>query len=358
MTLLDLPSKKRRQIYLVTFPAGALFILAFALIQQEKLPPVSLAAAALASILLLACSILLFLQPESLASIESVFYLFMVLFFPVFAGSNLNSPATIARSTPEFFGETTNGMTIWEVIFFVGAFLSLSQRLFKFVVGLACGLIFAIGLVNTILLQNAGRLEPAYIFHWGHSLFAMAVTAFLIVRIGHLQQRYATTDLLTGILNRRAASNLLASEYERAVRYQTPFAVILLDIDYFKRVNDTFGHPIGDLVLKEFAEVLAAAIRKTDHVARWGGEEFLIILPQTSLDGAKIIAERIRAMIEAHVYTKSQKLTSSFGVAVYSPGKTMADLLSAVDEALYQAKRQGRNTVSICDDVQAIHHKS
>lgn len=348
--LLDSSSKKRRQIYLFAFPLGAFFISTYIFINHQTLAPISNWIAAGISCVLLAFSVILFLRPYALKEIEVLFFFFLIVSIPAFASANLNNAVTISRSTPEYFSEVINGMTLWEVIFFIGAFLAISQKPFKVLVILAFVLIFATGTVNIILIQLSRRWELVYFFHWVHSLFALAVTIFLISRIGHLQKIYATTDPLTGILNRREALNILLAELNRAVRYNTCFSVMLIDIDHFKIVNDTFGHPIGDQVLKKFADTLLKSIREYDYLVRWGGEEFLVILPHVDLNNVRYIAERIHELTSNKTYGKVEKITASFGIAVYQPGQSLEDILSCVDQALYQAKREGRNRVIVFEN--------
>jgi two-component system, cell cycle response regulator len=161
----------------------------------------------------------------------------------------------------------------------------------------------------------------------------------------------AQTDPLTQVLNRRALTDRLVSELDRARRYGHSVAVLMLDLDHFKLVNDTRGHLVGDGVLKDIAEILRSAVRSADFVARYGGEEFVIVLPETSMDGAVTFAERLRERIAATTFAGgmgvSLTLSASIGVALF-PGPRITsvdDLLSAADTALYRAKSDGRNTV-------------
>jgi two-component system, cell cycle response regulator len=165
-------------------------------------------------------------------------------------------------------------------------------------------------------------------------------------------EQLAITDSLTGIYNRRYFHERLEHEFERAVRYSLPFSCVLFDIDDFKQVNDTFGHLIGDEVLKEVAQCMISCTRRVDILARYGGEEFVILLPQTDLDGATTEAERIRSVFEKHSFSEIQearKVTISVGVAALdaSTMKVSNDLLNAADMALYEAKNSGKNRVVI-----------
>ncbi|MBU1068640.1 diguanylate cyclase [Myxococcota bacterium] len=162
----------------------------------------------------------------------------------------------------------------------------------------------------------------------------------------------ARTDFLTGLLNRRAFLERLEGERSRELRDKKPIGLILTDIDFFKKVNDTFGHDAGDLVLKAFSECLEKNSRKYDFVGRHGGEEFLIALPETDIEIAKQVAERTRKMVEAmevpHVEGKPPlKITASFGVAILEPdiSDSIDSAIIRADHALYRAKTSGRNKI-------------
>ncbi|MDP1784823.1 MAG: GGDEF domain-containing protein, partial [Sulfuricurvum sp.] len=128
-------------------------------------------------------------------------------------------------------------------------------------------------------------------------------------------------------------------------RYERPLSVLLLDIDHFKLINDRFGHLIGDEVLKAFSALLSKQIRDSDVVARWGGEEFVILLPDTSLSSAIKMAEALRQRIEVNVFETVKNLTCSIGVAEFNPVEEADDLLQRADEKLYGAKNGGRNRI-------------
>ncbi|MFW6379200.1 MAG: diguanylate cyclase, partial [Guyparkeria sp.] len=156
-------------------------------------------------------------------------------------------------------------------------------------------------------------------------------------------KRLATTDALTGIANRGQFSRQLAAEIERARRFGRPLALIMYDLDHFKRVNDTFGHDVGDEVLTTTARLVGERVRQVDHHGRWGGEEFMVLLPETDLEAAQESAERLRSAIEAHSFPHGQHVTASFGVTVLGSGDRLETLVKRADEALYLAKRYGRN---------------
>jgi diguanylate cyclase (GGDEF)-like protein len=156
----------------------------------------------------------------------------------------------------------------------------------------------------------------------------------------------AVHDFLTKTYNRRYFSEQLAEEIERVKRGGGQFSIIMLDIDRFKKVNDTFGHHAGDLVLINMAEAIQNRIRKIDTLARWGGEEFVILLPGTSAEQAVILAEDLREIIAAVEMPAASRVTASFGVAGYRPGDTVDSLIIRADELMYQAKATGGNSVA------------
>ncbi|MFA9459532.1 diguanylate cyclase [Thiohalorhabdus methylotrophus] len=155
----------------------------------------------------------------------------------------------------------------------------------------------------------------------------------------------ATHDPLTGAYNRLKFQELLEQEREKAERYGRSFSVILLDIDHFKRVNDVHGHPVGDLVLEGVTGVLEERLRASDVLARWGGEEFIVLLPETALPNARKVAEDLRISLEAASMPEAPPVTASFGVAELKGGEAGQELLRRVDSALYRAKEAGRNRV-------------
>ena len=160
-------------------------------------------------------------------------------------------------------------------------------------------------------------------------------------------EQMAALDDLTGALNRRAFMQVLADERARTLRYGGLFAVVLLDIDHFKSVNDRFGHQAGDAVLKAFCVVANTGIRTTDRLGRLGGEEFIVLLISLAgVDAARIAAERVREAIATHDWNRVMpglSLTTSLGVAVFEQGETVEVLIARADRALYAAKNSGRN---------------
>ncbi len=154
------------------------------------------------------------------------------------------------------------------------------------------------------------------------------------------------TDALTGVSNRSHLDKTLLDESVRSDRFKHSLGLIILDIDHFKKINDTFGHQAGDKVLKEFAALLLSSCRATETVGRWGGEEFLIICPETDLSGLEVLAEHMRMKIEAHHFPDVDKVTASFGITCRRVNEPIDTSISRADQALYDAKHSGRNRVN------------
>ena len=173
-----------------------------------------------------------------------------------------------------------------------------------------------------------------------------------IIKLEHRNRQLATTDSLTGVLNRRAFMERLEIDLNRSVRENAPLSFTLVDIDYFKRINDRHGHQVGDVVLQRFAEQLSKSLRPYDFVGRYGGEEFVVCLPGADDGEARLVAERMRKRLEKMRIVVSNspaiQITASFGVACFSGSNDSVDsLIKQADEAMYRAKREGRNRVCV-----------
>lgn len=173
------------------------------------------------------------------------------------------------------------------------------------------------------------------------------------LRLYDIVKRQSVTDQLTGIYNRRFFDVKLADEVGRAARYNRQLAILLIDVDKFKTINDVYGHQQGDIVLVEAARLLKASTREVDVVSRYGGDEFVVLMPETPLEGAILKAESLRKTVEEHVFPSVLsgetpiKVTFSIGVSVFSPAMKGPDhFLKAADEAMYASKKEGRNRVT------------
>jgi diguanylate cyclase (GGDEF)-like protein len=180
------------------------------------------------------------------------------------------------------------------------------------------------------------------------SLAAHAVTALENARLHQIVKRQALLDALTNMPNRRQCESALATELSQAKRFGSSVAFVLADLDEFKSVNDQYGHPVGDRVLREFADILRESVREADVAARWGGEEFALLLPNTDAMGAAVLVERIRSALEHRTIVADGHaigITASFGVSVFPQEPTSGRLIASADEALYLAKRRGKNRI-------------
>jgi len=180
-------------------------------------------------------------------------------------------------------------------------------------------------------------------------LVGHAVIALSNARRHRTVEQQALVDGLTGLANRRLCTAALEKEIARAERFGEPLALVLADIDDFKRINDRWGHPTGDEVLKAFAATLHDSVREIDLAGRWGGEEFALLLPGTNLEGGHELAERVRRALEAQEVTAPDgeivRVTASFGVASFPEAGSQDQVVAASDGALYEAKRRGKNRV-------------
>ena len=187
--------------------------------------------------------------------------------------------------------------------------------------------------------------------HTKEHLQALAVNQLMSLRLGAQNEelhQHANIDGLTGLHNRRYVVDQFEKMYNKATRYHSPCSILLIDIDYFKKVNDVHGHLVGDDVLVEVAQLLQRALRDSDLIGRYGGEEFLALLPMTNLLEAQILAERLREQVENSEEIKRQHgfgVTVSIGVAQITDHDTQKQLIQRADEALYKAKAAGRNRV-------------
>jgi len=216
--------------------------------------------------------------------------------------------------------------------------------------------------VLVVPVQRSGQLMGAmelYLNAWreltedqADLLTGVASQAAIAIRHAQLfqaQEENALTDELTKLPNRRALAQRFLQEMQRARRHHKAIAFLMIDLDHFKQVNDSYGHLNGDAVLAELATLLTAAARESDVCARYGGEEFGIILHETTETGARTLAERIRAKVAAATFPGGLKLTISIGVAATAEPALFTSLMERADQALYAAKQNGRNQVRVAD---------
>lgn len=209
-----------------------------------------------------------------------------------------------------------------------------------------------------VLLFLAGVFYLSYPNHSEYVLYRVYGTLLLVTlftfifsylneRLHQRLNKIATFDPLTGALNRYTFNAAIEKELNSYQRYNTPATLLLLDLDLFKQINDTYGHQAGDKVLKEFASIIKQRIRSTDQFFRYGGEEFALLLPQTPLETAQNLAEELRLLIAGHDFNISKQVTFSGGLAQVTTDDSLKSWIRRSDNALYQAKEQGRDCIVV-----------
>ena len=221
------------------------------------------------------------------------------------------------------------------------------QKLFTYslYISMCCFITALLNIVHTVYVLKIEITPASFII----PVFAGLMFGLMLAHIKVLSQKLSTmayTDSLTKIYNRLHFAHFLDAEIDKVKRYGGTFSIIFFDLDYFKDVNDSFGHLAGDEVLEKVTEIVAKANRGADIFARYGGEEFIILTPETNLSGALIHAERLRNDIEQYEFETVGHISSSFGVTEFDAEKDdVESLLERADKALYMAKEYGRNRV-------------
>ena len=269
--------------------------------------------------------------------------------------------ALLALMISTAFGHTHTDAEAPVVLGWLGYWLPVLYGFVFMVFGVRVGAVVSLALYAASLLAGLSHLvvpeghSDHQLLMLGQTYLSNIVIIVVLIGVGTILRRQVRhtdrleeevhTDVLTGLPNRRLLSHRIAEEMARAERYHRPFAIVLFDLDHFKVVNDRHGHPVGDEVLKAIGPMLQGNLRETDTLGRWGGEEFLVLLPEMDVPAAARMAERMRQVVESGRFAQGIRLTASFGVARYWRGEPMADLLERVDRALYAAKDAGRNRV-------------
>ena len=225
-------------------------------------------------------------------------------------------------------------------------------------------LVFAAALATVAMLDEPGRSPALEAAHGAMIVLVLMGSTFIAIRLQRIRRRLmqqkhqrishlATHDELTGLVNRRHMAELIRMELQRCERAGRPLVLAILDLDHFKSINDSEGHAAGDQVLQAFARTVQATVRNTDMLARWGGEEFVLMLYDSDAASALGLLERVRAKVQAMELPfdgRSVRVTVSMGVALSRPGEPLERLLERADVALYEAKSQGRNRVVLQDE--------
>jgi len=186
--------------------------------------------------------------------------------------------------------------------------------------------------------------KKVYAITFISSLIIIILIFFVYARIKEGIEKASISDNLTGLYNRLYFDEMSKYFIEKYKRYKTPFTMLLFDIDDFKKINDTYGHQIGDDVLRKVGNILLDSLRRTDIAFRYGGEEFVVILPQTSIENSKKVVDRLRALIAREINFNGKPVTISGGIAQYN-GEELEKFIKKLDDALYEAKRSGKNKI-------------
>jgi diguanylate cyclase (GGDEF)-like protein len=247
---------------------------------------------------------------------------------------------------------------IWLLVLYVFAFFAFEARQG---LSVAVAVALASALVGVPIMMARGLSSTAELY----VLLKFYCATFFVITFGYaaalwrenyervrshaeLAEQLALTDSLTSIYNRRGLELLLEKEATRAERYERDLSIIVFDLDYFKNINDTYGHATGDDVLKKVADIVQSQLRKGDEVGRWGGEEFLVICSETDIGQACLVADRLREAIASNEWN-GVTVTASFGIARRQPGELLGSLFERADAALYLAKRSGRNCTKVAN---------
>jgi diguanylate cyclase (GGDEF)-like protein len=340
----ELMEKYKRQTYLIAFPIGMILSVLYMVYVASSGLQFYVAGTVLLELGVF-IFLILFLPPISY-TLEIIFYFSIPICF--FILTQLQVDLSIVNSqTHPTLSDPVYSLSMWLILFLIGAFLSLKPaHLRLFILFMFTGM--AILAANNLLaLYSLKELQFTLAFRWVNAFISIDIATLLVWRMGLLQQHNATTDALTNILNRHALYPVLNQELDRSARYARPFSIVLLDVDEFKEINDNFGHLEGDKVLRELSKLVSHLLRKTDSVGRWGGEEFLLVLPETGIAEAQVLAERIREKIEETHFIERYYITASFSVTACHASQDLETLLECADKALYQAKCNGRNQVVV-----------
>lgn len=252
-----------------------------------------------------------------------------------------------------------NAITVWVILsgcMFVMLLPGRQGLLGGFLYYLATMLCVAVFvLVNPHPLPESMWQELTVAHMVGMPIFLMMVAGFSRLRVAYGtaltkaedMEHLAMQDGLTGLFNRRAFATSMRRARSRQARRQSPVSMVLLDLDFFKRINDTYGHDAGDDVLLNVSRILTAEMRRTDDIFRWGGEEFVILMEETDADKAGLVADRLRGIIEKAKILPKSRITASFGVTQLIPGEPDSEFFNRADAALYDAKDMGRNRVVV-----------
>jgi diguanylate cyclase (GGDEF)-like protein len=335
---------RQRRVVLWTFPLGSLLLFLYSKSLFNAMETVQGWSAAVFGLELIILFLLLRFGGMSLRVVELTFYYSFVVFVFLIAARGVEDISGNLAVDPYIFSAMMSGLTMWICIVFLSSYLILPHAQNMVLVSVTCGGFVLIAIYHLVFRDG---FHIYYIFRWVNTFMGLGVLTLLIYYTGRLQRFYADNDMLTGVLNRRVAHDILRQECARAVRYKEVFSIISTDLDRFKQINDTLGHATGDRVLREFTTLARQSIRDIDFLGRVGGDEFLIILPTANMENASLVAERIRIAVKEHDFQVPLSITASFGVAMFNEEKSLEEFLNRADLGLYDAKRQGGDRVAV-----------
>ncbi len=270
--------------------------------------------------------------------------LFSTFVFDSFTLRAAASSVVVILSVTEFIVALRSGRHKLPVLVYRGGFAI--SALFVVLYAIRLVLLLAEPQVTTRLMQSSTANIYTFMISMVYSiLWAGLVLIIDVALMVRELEKMAATDELTGLLNRTKADGDMRAEEERSDRYAEPLSIILFDVDKFKRVNDAWGHAVGDETLKSIAATARSLLRDSDRLYRWGGEEFLILAPHTDSDGAAALSEKVRSALASSQVPIAGTVTASFGVAERVYRESRADWIRRADEAMYRAKQLGRNRV-------------
>ncbi|MGF1472843.1 MAG: GGDEF domain-containing protein [Rubrobacteraceae bacterium] len=347
------PESLKRRVYLLSLAAGFPTVVLLWFTLGSDRPFVGFAYPILA-LYCGACAWMLWRNTISLQAIEQI--TFVMLTALVFSNLtyNLYAGDGLADVTTELTETTYTSLAILCLV----SFLVFENNRALQVSLLALGASLLLVLIDSYS-PGSGGLDVEEI-SWLFRMYAFlgSVVAFVYViayskeqlvrqrTVAETMQRLAYTDHLTGLANRRQLYIDLETEVEVSRRYDRQLSMIFFDLDHFKQINDTYGHQFGDQTLQQVAHVVESRLRSSDRLGRWGGEEFVILSPDTNLEQATVLAERVREELETQPsHSSTPSPTASFGVVQYHDGEDIETFLKRADEALYHSKSQGRNRV-------------
>jgi diguanylate cyclase (GGDEF)-like protein len=334
----------QRAVFLWLGPAGVLACAAALATQWPDIDPFDRVSLPLLALVLTLMSAVLALNRLKIQTVTRITFVATTLYFLL----GLNHQFWQFVPQHQMLSESS----YWFAVLYATAFIAFrAEQAIR-----VCGAVFACSLVicavHLSLLGMAGGLNSQVVASISQFLLSSAVLVLAQFAVGRLRQQLdqvraaAYLDVLTGLPNRRYAHEQLGA----LIQAQTPFSLVMIDIDHFKQVNDTYGHQAGDMVLRETGRVISKHLSAQQFMARWGGEEFVLVLPGMHKRGGKLLAEAARRDLYQHVFEQVGGLTASFGVAECVTSDDLEAVMRRADAALYAAKRQGRNGVRVAMD--------